>query len=110
MMNDSMYNRHEIDRARVYSLATLITCCAQAGITLSKVYSFMGGFQVVFEGFEELGDAILHDGSYGNKSCWWETIGFPWDNGDVSVHAPDELACMLYALKNGLDWKDFQNR
>lgn len=108
MMNNGMYTRIEIDKARAYSLAVLISSCARFGITLSKVYCFMNGFQVCFEGFEELGDAILHDGSYGNKSCYWETIGFPWDNGDVSIHTPNELACMLYALKTGRDWKEYE--
>ena len=32
----------------------------------------------------------------------WETIGFPWDGDDVSVHDADELAFYLRCLDNGL--------
>lgn len=89
----------DIPVKRVYSLAILMGYCAKENITLSRVSIHMNGFRVEFEGFH--GDAILHDYSYGCNSNAWETIGFPWDYDDVSVHDPCELARLLGALKRG---------
>ena len=41
------------------------------------------------------GDFICHNGSYGCNSGLVESIGFPWDNGDVSVHTPEEIADLV---------------
>lgn len=37
----------------------------------------------------------------------WETIGFPWDYDDVSMHTAEELAQMLAKLNRGEnDWDE----
>lgn len=91
---------------RVYSLSILLGACAYQKIEIEKISPFMNGFIVIFKDFD--GDAILHDGSYGRGLCKWETIGFPWDGEDVSIHSPAILAEMLGALKRGEDWEWYE--
>lgn len=95
----------DIDLNRLHALNNLCNYCKKYGVGIKKVKCFMNGFQVLFDGFE--GDAILHDGSYGRESCDWETLGFPWDGDDVSVHTVHQLASMLAALKRGEDWQKY---
>ena len=80
------------------SLVTLTCECARNGIVISKVTQLWNGFKVKFEGFP-YADAILHDGSYGHMDGLWESIGFPWDEDDVSTHTPSELAYLIGQLK-----------
>lgn len=118
MKNDvSAFTPDQIDAMYVNSLVDLINACRVAGVEVDKVCHFQNGWHVTFKGFEGA-DAICHDGSYGNPihnryfeenrhhNDWteygnWETIGFPWDYGDVSVHSAQELALYISALKNG---------
>ncbi len=97
--------RQEIPLERVMSLTELVKACEANKVEISKVHFFQNGFQVLFADLP--GDAILHDGSCGRKFGMWETIGYPWDYNDVSVHEPDVLAKMLAALKSGKDWQEF---
>ena len=94
-----------IDLNRLHALFNLYHYCKKYGVSIKQVRCFMNGFQVRFDDFE--GDAILHDGSYGHNSCDWETMGFPWDGDDVSVHSTHKLASMLAALKRGEDWQKY---
>ncbi len=100
------FEQQNIPVDRVYSLTRLVSACEKNNVGLENVVFFQNGFQVLFEDMP--GDAVLHDYSYGNKACMWETIGFPWDCSDVSVHEAETLAKMLGALKTGNDWKLFE--
>lgn len=118
MKNDvSAFTLDQIDAAYVNSLVDLINACRMVGVEVDKVCHFQNGWRVTFKGFDGA-DAICHDGSYGNPisnryfdpdkyhNDWnehgdWETIGFPWDYDDVSVHSAQELALYISTLKNG---------
>ena len=97
------YDPITLDLKRVESLHDLMRMCNVLQVRIHSVQFYMNGFRVTFENWE--GDAILHDGSYGRNSYDWETIGFPWDGDDISVHSPAELASLLYDYKNG-EYKD----
>lgn len=99
----TVFDRRDIDMERVKSLHTLMTACEAEGVEITHVYYFQNGFQVLFK--DIAGDAILHDGSYANHWGYWETIGMPWDYGDVSTHDSEDLASMLGKLIRG-EWKD----
>ena len=108
----------QIDAAYINSLVELVNACRAQSVDLDTVQTFQGGFRVTFKGYD--GDAICHDHSYGSPrygafydskyapdNDWsasgaWETIGFPWDHDDVSVHSADELAFFLRCLANDL--------
>lgn len=108
----------EIDGAYVNSLVRLVNACNLMGVELDKVSFFQNGFRVTFKGYEGA-DAICHDGSYGSPcymGCYrdndwsrygrWETIGFPWDDGDVSYRSAEELASYIALLNSGKNiWK-----
>ena len=97
-------NLHEgINLTYVNGLADLVMACRANDVKITSVHNYINGYIVCFE--IEGGDAILHDGSYGRDSGKWETIGFPWDGMDVSVHDADTLARLLAAVKNGEDWQ-----
>lgn len=100
-MDESLvkFTRQEIDIGRVESLARLVAACQKNEVELQQVFLYQNGFQVLFKDLP--GDAILHDGSYGRNQFDWETIGYPWDGEDVSVHEPEELAGLLGKLKRG---------
>ena len=107
----------QIDAAYINSLVELVNACRAQHVELDKICAFQGGWHVTFKGHEGA-DAICHDHSYGSPhympsfynypvndwSCSgdWETIGFPWDEDDVSVHSAEELAFYLRCLDNGL--------
>ena len=91
----------ELDITRVYALCKLVNLCKEKNIEITHVDAYMHGFIVVFENWS--GDAILHDGSYQNTKYKWETIGFPWDGEDVSVHSAEELASLLALYKFAQD-------
>ena len=113
----------QIDAAYINSLVELVNACRAQHVELDKVCAFQGGWHVTFKNHEGA-DAICHDHSYGSprygaffdknvpnndwsRSGSWETIGFPWDGGDVSVHDADELAFYLRCLNNDLaPWCD----
>lgn len=97
------YDAREIELDRVLSLTKLLTACEKEGVEIAKVLYFQNGFQVLFKDIE--GDAILHDHSYAKNWGYWETMGMPWDYGDVSTHDPEELASMLGKLRRG-EWKE----
>ena len=91
------YVQQEIPMDRVFALVDLVNECLDNDVQIKKVIHFQNGFSVVFEGMD--GDAVLHDNSYGNRFCEWETIGMPWDGDDVSVHDTETLVKMLTNVK-----------
>ena len=104
------FTPRQIDAAYINSLVNLVNICRELNVKLDTVQTFQNGWRVTFEGFE--GDAICHDHSYGSP-CYggssWETINFPWDNDDVSVHDAETLVHMIAALRDGLDWKQYED-
>lgn len=111
------FSTKQIDAAYINALVDLINACRKFKVELDKVQHFQNGWRVTFKGYS--GDAICHDGSYGspnyapkyhsettNLNDWeqsgpWETIGFPWDGDDVSVHDALELAAFIASLNDG---------
>ena len=106
----------QIDAAYINTLVELVSACRAQNVEIDKVSTFQGGWHVTFKDHEGA-DAICHEGSYGSpcyycmnvnhqndwsRSGSWETIGFPWDGDDVSVHDANELAFYLRCLDNGL--------
>ena len=91
------YVQQEIPMERVFALVDLINRCMDNDVQIKKVIHFQNGFSVVFEGMD--GDAVLHDHSYGNSFCEWETVCMPWDGEDVSVHDTETLVKMLTNVK-----------
>lgn len=124
--NNDAFRPDQIDAMYINSLVDLINACREAGVEVDKVCHYQNGWHVTFKGFDHA-DAICHDGSYGNPiynryfeenkyhNDWnehgdWETIGFPWDGNDVSVHSAQELALYLAVLKNGSNmWERDEN-
>lgn len=116
----------QIDAAYINSLVDLINACRIMGVEIDEVYHMLNGWCVTFKGFD-YADAICHDGSYESPiynrrlepdkyhNDWtehskWETIGFPWDYGDVSAHSAQELALYISMLKAGNNiWKRDEN-
>lgn len=106
MFQDETVNLHriEFDPQRAKSLSEFITQLETENVEINKIVFCQRGFMITFKDLP--GDAVLHDGSYGRDLGMWETIDMPWDNDDVSVHEPKELARMLGALKRGEDWEN----
>lgn len=123
MTNYSEFTLKTIDAAYINALVNLINACREWRVELNTVQHFQNGWRVTFKNY--IGDAICHDGSYGspnyapqfypestNKNDWgnndglWETIGFPWDCGDVSVHSAEELAYYIHCLDSGVPWEE----
>lgn len=112
-MSETNFSLQQIDAAYINSLVELINACRAHNVPINKVIFFQSGFLVAFVGHEHA-DAICHDHSYGSprympsfydypvndwsRSGSWETIGFPWDEDDVSVHSAEELAQLLEEL------------
>ena len=48
------------------------------------------GYKWTFPGTN--GDVALHSGTYGAREGYVESYCFPWDNGDVTVCPPEEMA------------------
>ena len=122
--NEIAFTNQQIDAAYVNSLVNLVNACRELDVKIDKVFHYQHGWMITFEGFN--GDAICHNGSCGSpcygglynpdveRNDWddsgrWETISFPWDNGDVSVHSARALAHMLAALRDGFDWESYEN-
>ena len=108
----------KIDGAYVNELVDLISSCRDYGTKVDSVRFFRNGWHVTFEGISNA-EAVCHDYSYGSpcfmcvhNNDWgitqsaWETIGFPWDNDDVSVHDADWVACMVARLQQGEQYND----
>ena len=119
------FTRQPIDAAYINALVDFINVCRELDIKIDTVSHYQHGWIITFEGYE--GDAICHSGSYGSPcsmglyqpevECndWndysgrWETIGFLWDAGDVSVHNGNALAHMIAALRDGYDWEEYED-
>jgi len=123
MNNEIAFTSQRIDAAYVNSLVDLVNACRENNVAIDKVAYYQHGWCVTFKGYN--GDAICHSGSYGSpchmglynpeieRNDWnsrgrWETIGFPWDCGDVSVHSAYALAAMIAALNRGEDWEQYE--
>lgn len=120
------FKPNQIDAMYINSLVDLVNACRTMGVEIDKVCQYQNGWHVTFKGFEGV-DAVCHDGSYGNPihnryfdknkyhNDWnehgdWETIGFPWDYDDVSVHSAPVLAIYIAALKSGTNiWERGEN-
>ena len=122
--NEIAFTLQQIDAAYINSLVDLVNACRELNIKIDKVAHYQHGWDVTFKGFK--GDAICHSGSCGSpchgglynpdveRKDWgdsghWETYGFPWDNGDVSVHSARALVYMLKALRDGFNWEPYEN-
>ena len=123
--NEIAFTSQQIDAAYINSLVDLVNACRELDVKIDKVYHYQHGWGVTFKGFK--GDAICHSGSCGSpcpdgiynpsteKNDWnnsgrWETMGFPWDGDDVSVHSTEELAFYLWSLNNDkTPWEDNEN-
>ena len=116
-----MFTPRQIDAAYINSLVDLISACRKYEVKIDKVFAFQNGWQVIFKDFK--GDAICHDHSYGSPcygGCFddslhtnkwdrrgkWETMGFPWDHEDVSVHSAEWLAQALRWLEDGNEYNE----
>lgn len=117
------FTNQQIDAAYVNSLVDLVNACCKHNVEIDKVAYYQHGWSVTFKGYD--GDAICHSESYGspcygglyrpeaedndwNNCGRWETIGFPQDDIDASVHSAETLALMISALNNGIDWQQFE--
>ena len=118
MNNYTEFSLKQIDAAYINALVDLVNACRANNVEIDKVRHFQNGQHVTFKGRLHA-NAVCHDGSYGTpcpfwvedgneryKNNWscrsglWETIGFPWDYDDVSVHDAEELAFYLHALND----------
>ena len=94
--SNSLFQKFEIPMERVGALVELINECKENEVKIDKISVYQCGFLVEFGVPGE--DAVCHESSYGHESGYWETIGFPWDNDDVSVHSAKELAKLLFGF------------
>ena len=121
--NEIAFTNQQVDAAYVNSLVNLVNACREHNVKIDKVAYYQHGWVVTFEGYD--GDAICHSGSYGSpcpmglyspeveRNDWnstgrWETIRFPWDGEDVSVHNAYTLATMIAALNRGENWENYE--
>lgn len=121
--NEHAFDFNLIDGAYVLALCELVEKCRIYNVRINEVHTLQNGWCITFEDFD--GDAICHDGSYGSPCYYgdmmnahhndwsqitgykWETIGFPWDYDEVSVHSASELAFYLAELKRGrTNWEE----
>lgn len=122
--NEMAFTNQQIDAAYINSLVDLINACRKYSVEIDKVAYYQHGWVITFKGYPNA-DAICHNGSMGspcygglydpevedndwNNSGRWETIGFPWDGEDVSVHRAETLARMIHALDYGVNWEDYE--
>ena len=123
--NELAFTNQQIDAAYVNSLVNLVNACREHNVAIDKVAYYQHGWVVAFKGYPDA-DAICHNGSMGSpcyggvynpeaeKNDWddcgrWETIGFPWDGMDVSVHSAETLARMIHALDCGANWEELES-
>ena len=57
-----------------------------------------GGYQLRFHWCN--GDVIMHPYSYYNSEGMVESMGFPWDEDDVSIHTPSEMIELIVDFYN----------
>lgn len=65
----------------IYAINLLSAALDEKNIPHKKQKLFNGG-QILFDWCN--GDIICHSSSYGSKEGKYETMGFPWDKGDVT--------------------------
>ena len=92
-----------VNESFVNGLNELLGWCREIGVEVDKIRYLYHGFQVTFVGIE--GDAILHRGSIGHLRNYWETMGMPWDEDDVSAHSAFTLVHMIKSYLDGEDWR-----
>lgn len=95
------FTAYKIDVNRTIRLVLLLAECERLGVEIKEVGMMQNGYVVTFKGHENA-DAILHDNSFRNETNEWETMGFPWDNDDVSTHDAKTLARLIYRLNHKL--------
>lgn len=66
----------------------------EVGYTLRRLYE---GYQLLFNSWCQ-GDLVIHDGSCGSMYGYVETMGFPWDDEDVSMLPPEDAAMRIVKL------------
>lgn len=82
--------------------ADFLSECVRLAVPVPEVARMFDGFGFSFQddNGKEIGDGIIHRGSYSHNSCI-ETMGMPWDEDDVSTHTPQELAMLLHEFYYG---------
>lgn len=82
--------------------ADFLSECFRLAVPTPVITPMMDGFRFSFrdEDGEEIGDGIIHRGSY-RHNTQIETLGMPWDGDDVSTHSPQELAILLHEFYYG---------
>ena len=91
--------RQIVSAAYINSIVHLVIACRKYDVKIDKIFTFQNGWRVTFKGFK--GDAIEWD-----RSGSWETMGFPWDGDDVSVHDTEWLAQALRWLEDGNEYDE----
>ena len=84
--------------------AEFMSECVRLAVPIPEVAPMFDGFRFSFrdDNGKEIGDGIIHCGSYRHNSCI-ETMGMPWDDDDVSTHTPQELAILLQKFYYGTE-------
>lgn len=84
--------------------ADFLSECIRLAVPVPDVAPMMDGFCFIFrdDDGKQIGDGIIHRGSYRHNSCI-ETMGMPWDDNDVSTHTPQELAILLQKFYYGTE-------
>lgn len=67
--------------------------CIYYKVRISEIQVMFGGYKFLFEGHN--GDAIIHKFSYGADDGYLETMGFEFDDGDVSTNTAADLAELI---------------
>lgn len=57
------------------------------------VTPFFDGYKWMF--FDNEMDVVIHSGSYGHEEGLVESIGFPWDDDDVSSEYPEDMVRLI---------------
>ena len=106
----------QIDGAYINTLVNFVNWCNCYGVKINEVFNFANGYCITFKGIEHA-DIICHDGSLGspcrfgnhnndfNAVGQWESMGFPWDDDDVSIHDSEEIAWLIANYQRKLEQK-----
>ena len=70
-----------------------IEACFDRGVRISEVQVLFGGYKFLFK--DSVGDALIHKFSYGADEGYLETMGFEFDDGDVSTNTAADLAELI---------------
>lgn len=89
---DSNYKTMHLHFNAINSIRIKLDEC---GIPCTMI-AVLDGFQLRFPWHD--GDVVCHGYSYGSPSGCVESLGFPWDNEDVSVHTPEEFTELIRGL------------